>query len=101
MKQIATIKASASHNAHWFEAKREELDKAFGKSTIDNLITELGNGKTSSNNMSVQTAKGIMEHAEVQLTIDYHEWVAIGKPSDSLRFYAIKFCLQSEPVAFP
>lgn len=101
MKPISTVKASGTHNAHWFKASREDLDAIFGMHEINNLVKELGNGKTSVSNMSLQTAKGSMQHAEIQLSIEYYHWVAAGKPTDKLNFYAVTFDLQSEPVKAP
>ena len=101
MKHISTAKASPTHNAYWFKVSREDLDAVFGKREIDSLIGDIGNGKTSVSNMSLQTGKGSMQHAEVQLSIEYHDWVATGKPANKLDFYAVTFGPQFEPINVP
>lgn len=90
MKLLRTVQASNSHSADWYECSRGELVTRFGSSTVDKLVTSLGNGKESVSNYSAQTAKGEPKSCEVQLTTDYPTWTSLAKPAAALRFFLVE-----------
>ncbi|ENI4487319.1 hypothetical protein ABXZ88_003191 [Vibrio fluvialis] len=101
MKHIRTVKASPTHNAYWYSATREELNAIFGQRQIDALIDGLRNGVTSVHNMSEQVSKGLEQHAQVALLMDYPEWKQRGCPMSELHFSAITMGPISGPIVLP
>ncbi|AZS26376.1 hypothetical protein [Vibrio anguillarum] len=87
MQLKRTVKASSSHNAHWFDAKKDELVQLYGDKSIELLIADIRNGVPSTNNLKVER-----DHfGVVLLNMKYSEWFLLGKPESALSFEMVRF----------
>ncbi|OEE35310.1 hypothetical protein A1QO_00695 [Vibrio genomosp. F10 str. ZF-129] len=89
---VRRVDASETHYADWYQYTQEAIEKALGNEEIGNLISELGNGKTSTSNHTIQTHRGLDYHAIITLNASYPVWKAAGKPTSMLQFHLVKFC---------
>jgi hypothetical protein len=69
MELSRKVKASRTHVAKWFDCTHDEAVRHFGVSIMNNLVSGIRNGVTSTSNQSERISNGSNEFVTVTLTI--------------------------------
>jgi hypothetical protein len=91
MELSRKVKASRTHVAMWFDCTHDEAVRHFGVVVMNNLVSGIGNGLTSTSNQSERISNGSNEFVTVTLTISYLQWLKLEKPLSKLIFQVVCF----------
>lgn len=91
MKLSRSVKASRTHVAKWFDCTHDEAVRHFGAVVMNNLVSGIRNGVTSTSNESERISSGSNEFVTVTLSISYLQWLKLEKPLSKLIFQIVRF----------